>query len=96
MVILPIIAYRLTEQITTAFGQVQPTTLKCNHRGYTFLTEGRASKPLSPFPWGIRVISNPDFPSDPAHGGIGTLTQKIPHKDFTGACKPTKDGLLFK
>jgi hypothetical protein len=58
------------------------------------MTEVRTSAPLPAFPWGLRVISNPEFPTDPARSGMSALTGGIPFKDHTGLCKPRRETLF--
>lgn len=78
----------------TTFGQPQPTTLKANKRGYTIMTTGRSTISLPSFAWGIRILSNPDFPTDPLRGGMASLTTTVPIREVTGACKPRRETLF--
>ncbi len=64
-------------------------------RGYTIMAEGRTTNPLPSMLWGMRILSNPEFP-DATRGGIAGLNQQIPWKDITGPCKLRKDGFLFR
>eukprot|EP00047_Mylnosiga_fluctuans_P005908 m.243568 g.243568 ORF g.243568 m.243568 type:complete len:1503 (+) comp14265_c0_seq1:2238-6746(+) len=84
------------EEAKTVFSQTLPTTLRPNRFGYTILVDGRFPTPVPPLRFGIRLISNVDLATDPSRGGIGALSTRIPQRDFTGPCKPSKDGLLFK
>lgn len=85
------------KEIPSVFNEPQPCMLKVNRRGYTFMVEGRTgANPLPSFPWGIRIISNPELPSDPARGGLVALSPNIPSKEYTGPWRLRKDGLLFK